>query len=440
MKNNIQNKIKKLVFVTFIAVLFIPLVQQQFHLITEKPLLGFLKEEAFPEFSDSTLISGEFQEKFERAVTDNIGFHNSFVRTLNQLNYSIFNISKAPFVTIGKNNYLFGISYINGYNGDDFVGKDNINLQIQKAKVVALELSKKHIDLLFAFAPGKGSYFPEYIPDKYLGNKSMDSTNYSCYIRACSEAKLNFIDLRKYFLSIKDTVQHPLFSQVGVHWSDYAAFIAIDTIAKKIEQIKKTKTRPFYISRFEYLDTLKTQDRDIENLMNIYVTAPYKNMAYLKINFYPANSYKETKILTVADSYFEKIVHTNILDSVFPGSEFWLYNNYSISVSPEETFDFKSEIEKKDVVLLLATDATLGGFPYGFIDMAFEAYAPKDNNYYKIKNQELRFYVYDFFANVEKDKKWKNQFLVSAKKKGLSETEEIFISALWLYNNTHIHK
>lgn len=431
MKNN-TNKIKHIVLGVFLLSLLTPAIQMKFGVINEKVLSGFFDTEPFPVFSDSLFKEGIYQEKFEKAVTDNVGFHNFFVRFQNQFNYCFYNISKSSSAIIGKNGYLFDRSYVSGYNGDGFVGKEYIDLQIEKAKVIEQELNKKHIALIFAFAPGKGSFFSEYIPNQYLYKNSIDSSNYICYIKACSNAKLNMVDLRTYFLSIKDTVKHPLFSQVGVHWSDYGAFTAIERIAKKIEEIKKIKLPAFKINKFEYRDEIKDQDRDEEKMMNVFTDLPHYNMPYLKISYLKDSATVKPNVLTIADSYYSTIVATNIVDSIFSGWSYWLYSN-RISSDKNKPFDLRSEIEKRDVILLLSTDATLAQFPYDFIDEAYELYAPKNINYYALKKKEVRLSVYQTIENIEKNKDWKNRLIKSAKEKGISQTEEFFNNALWIY-------
>lgn len=434
MGNKNTHKIKYIVLGVFFLALLFPLIQKQFGVFYEKPLGGYFNAVAFPDFTDSLFKEGVFQEKFEKALTDNVGFHDSYVRLNNQWNYWLFNISKTKNVIVGKKGYLFETSYVNGYTGEDFVGKNHIDLQVEKAKALEQALNKKNIALLFAFAPGKGSFFPEYIPEQYLGKNSLDSTNYTCYINACNKANLNFIDLRKYLLSMKETTKHPLFSQVGVHWSDYAAYLAIDTIARKIEEIKKIKLPKIKINSFFYLDTLNDSDMDIEWLMNLYTVLPNYKMASFMLNYKKDSATVKPNVLTISDSYYKTIVTTNSIDSLFTDWDYWNYNKPVSGKYANNTFDFKAEIEKRDVILLMATDATLASFPYGFINEAYERFVPKDKNYYSLKKKEFKLSVLTFFKNVEKDKKWKSQLVKNAKKNGVSETVEFFNNAVWMWN------
>lgn len=433
-----SSKLKHTVLVFFLLLLFLPMIQQQFKFVKEKNLDAVDNSLETPEVSFSNYFDGKFQIEFEKPLDVNTGFRKTLIRLQNQLYYSVFNITKAGSVVIGENQYLYGKSHLFGYSGEDFVGKEAIDLQIEKIKVIEQELNKKNVLLLFAFAPGKGSYFPENIPKEYLKKYVKDSTNYSYYTLACRKAGFNLVDLRSYFLSIKDTIKHPLFSQVGVHWTDYAAFLAIDTIVKKIEEIKKIKLYDFKISSFEYRDTIKRADKDAENMMNLFCSLPAYKMAYLKIDYFKDSNSVKPNLLTISDSYFSTVVATGIVDSVFSGWSYWNYNACASSNKASKIFNLKYELEKRDVILLMATDATLGQFPYGFIDNVYELYAPKNKEYSSLKNKEFRLYVINAFKNIENNKYWKRQLIKNAKEKVISNEEEFFYNAKWLYNEKEI--
>ncbi|MBN8695350.1 MAG: hypothetical protein J0L87_02365 [Bacteroidetes bacterium] len=416
---------KHIVFVFFIVSLFFPLIQQQFKLIKEKPLEGFFNIEDYPTLSIEKWKNGEFQKQFETAYNDQIGFHDFFIELQSQINYSLFNISKIQSVVVGKEGYLYVRNYIDAVNGNDFMGSAYINLQIEKGKVVDSILKQKNISLLFAIAPGKGSYFPEYIPDAYKTNNHPDSTNYACYKKAFANSSLNFLDLREYFLKIKDTCRYPLFSQVGVHWGEYACYIATDTLLKKLG-IKNTAK----IKDLKLNDSLIQTDKDAGLLMNTLKFPKYYKMTIPELIFASDTSKPTLNLLSIGDSYFSNIVTTGIVDSIFKTYDYKLYNKPVLSKA-----EFKKHIEKHQVVLLLATDATLNQFPYDFIDQAFETYAPKDKYYYFLKKREFMIFTKGALKNISKNKAWQKQMIRAAKQKNIKPEEEFVSNAIWLYYN-----
>lgn len=431
-------KLKHFVFIFFLLLFFMPMIQQQFNIVKEKKLEGVENEAAVPIFATDVFLEGKFQKEFEEALDINIGFRKTLVRINNQIQYSVFNTTKAGDFVVGKNKCLLGKSYIFGYSGEDFTGKNVVDLQIEKAKVIEKELAKKNISLLFAFAPGKASYYPEYIPVEYLRNYIVDSTNYTYYTKACFRADLNVIDLRNYFLSIKEKAHYPIFPKVGLHWGEYAAVLSIGAIVNKIEDLNKIKMRNFNISSVEYRDTIKQADRDAERMMNLFYDLPTNKMAYIKLRFSCDSLSVKPNLLVIADSYFSTIVATGAVDSLFSNWDYWLYNDYESKNRSKTEYNFKNDIEERDVVLLMATDATLASFPYRFIDEAYEVYAPKNKSYYELKNREFRQFITTGFKNIEKDKKWKRQLNKNAKENNVSEIDEYFAALVWLYGEQEV--
>ena len=82
---------------------------------------------------------------------------------------------------------------------------------------------------------------------------------------------------------------------------------------------------------------------------------------------------------------------------------------------------------------MLATDPTLAGFPYSFLDNTFELYAPKDKLYLAIKEKEFRLYVTAVLKNIEKNKEWEKQLIKLAKENKRTAMDEYIRSAIWLY-------
>ncbi|MBL7890563.1 MAG: hypothetical protein JNL24_13510 [Bacteroidia bacterium] len=419
--------VKHFVFVFFIISLFFPLIQQHLKLIKEKPLEGFFNIEDYPTLAIDKWKNGEFQKQFETAYNDQIGFHDFFIELQSQINYSLFKISKIQSVVVGKNGYLYVRNYIDAVNGNDFMGSAYINLQIEKAKVVDSILKQKNITLVFAIAPGKGSFFPEYIPDAHKTNNHPDSTNYACYKKAFAKSSLNFLDLREYFLKIKDTCRYPLFSKAGVHWSEYASYIAIDTFKNYLEQIQKISLNKVTIKDYNFEFPARPSDYDAANLMNTFSIIPHYKMSYFsfKYNFAPLS--KTQKLLVVGDSYYSCIKETKIPYYIFDTVEYRLYNK------PE--MNKRNDAEKYSTILILGTDGTLNQYPYNFIDQLYEHYSSYDQNYKNLKLKEFRMYTHKVLENIEKNKKWKNLMLKNAKKKNINPTEEFVNNAIWLYYN-----
>jgi hypothetical protein len=188
------------------------------------------------------------------------------VRLNNQISYAFFNKANAKTVVIGKNNYLYEENYIKAYFGSDFIGSDSILHQVQKLKFIADTLARLNKDLILVFAPGKASFFPEYIPQKYL--KQRKETNFESYLKFAKENNLNLIDFNSFFRSQKGISQFPLYPKYGIHWSYYAACFATDSIAKYIELIRQIDIRDIIWDKIT-IEPARNGDNDIMVGMNL---------------------------------------------------------------------------------------------------------------------------------------------------------------------------
>ena len=103
-------------------------------------------------------------------------------------------------------------------------------------KFISDTLQKLNKQLLFVFAPGKASFYPEYIPDKYLTQKGI--TNYQIFLEGIKQRGINHIDFKKWFSDNKYKSKYPLYPQHGVHWSTYGTALVTDSLIKKIEELR----------------------------------------------------------------------------------------------------------------------------------------------------------------------------------------------------------
>lgn len=420
--------------------LALPFFQWALPFAKEKPLEGIDPPASLPDFTTASWFNEEYQKSYSPLFEQNIGFHNSLVRLYNQLNYSVFGYASAGDVIVGKENCIFLKPYVNAYTGADFIGAKYIDIQTKKIHALQTILKEKNIDLFVVLAPGKGSFFSENIPSRYKKSINPDSTNYACYKKSFAKYNVNLLDLRSHFSSIKSSEKYPLYSTTGVHWTEYGCYVAGKEMVAYVEKMRKLNLPKIKLRSVEMLSLAGkySNDYDAANLMNVFSTIPHPDYAIPKLEFVSDSTTTKPRFLCVADSYFAGIVNTDIPFNAFTNYHYWLYCD---RIFPESylnkkvvsSLDLKKEIDKQEVICLLATDASLGQFPFRFIDKAYEIYAKKDVNYYTLKNEEFRFSILKIFKNINENKQWKNMLIENAKSKGISETDEFILNALWLY-------
>ncbi len=382
---------KKILFGFILALMFLPFLQFEFNLIELKPLDGAFLLSQKPdtkEFTWTSWFNEKFQNSFNKAVEDNIGFRSFLVRLNNQINFWLFKYTDNKNMVIGKDDYLYEEGYILAYTGSNFVGKEFLNKRIDRLKTVQDYLKKeKNIDLILVFEPGKASFDSEFIPEKY---KKKSISNYEYCAQRCTETGVSFIDLNKYFLHLKNQSKFPLYPKYSVHWSTYGMTLAMDSIIRYIEEIRNIDMPEMNWSSIKVTDSSKDADFDAENTLNLLYSFPNLKLGYPQIRFGSYEGKHKPMVLTVADSYFWSVYNNKIPKNLFANEQFWYYGKtiYPDIFGPaaKHVTDsiFNSDIEKQEVILLMITEMNLYNAFWGFTDKLYRKYFPqaeKDDEY-----------------------------------------------------------
>ncbi len=376
---------KRLLFIVLLAIMLMPLAQSKFNYFVFRPMDGAYELAEQPQlkwFTWKSWLNEKFQHDYNKSIEDNVGFRNVLLRLNNQIDYSCFRRTTAKKAIIGKSDCLYEEGYILDYTGQNFVGKDSIQNELQHVKWVQDYLkSKKNIDVIIVFEPGKASFFPEYIPSRYSTDKKTIS-NYLYYTQQCKTLKIKFLDLNAWFMSMKTTSKYPLYPKYGVHWSTYGMCLAADTLIKFIEKTRGVDlSNPFW-KYMKITDELKDVDFDLELTLNLLFPLPHEIMAYPKIVFENDSGKFKPKVLTIADSYYWSIYNSKIPEKVFSKHEFWYYNRtiYPRIWGDKAVFvDHKKDkeiIENQDVILVMQTEMNLNRSFFGFFDNIYRIYHP----------------------------------------------------------------
>lgn len=374
---NWKLKLRKLLFIGVLALLFLPLIQNKFELIKLKPLKGAIALPPKTYFKVKDWFSGDYQKKTETFLNETFGFRSSFIRLNNQLAFNLFNKAKANGVIIGKENYLFEENYIKAYYGTDFIGEDSIVTRMQKLKFIQDTLKSMNKAIFLVFAAGKASFYPEYIPNKYRIKKG--PTNYEIYLKFAQKLKINHIDFNKYFVDHKKNSKYLLYPKYGIHWSYYGMSIAADSI---IHYIEKTRNKAMNHLQWDELkmEQAKETDYDIGDGMNLlfYLKGPL--MAYPKVHYGNDSLKDKPSVLVVSDSFYWEMYSSGI-SSVFSNTHFWFYNKqiYPDSFDKEKQtaqVNLKEELQNHDVIMIMATEATLPNLGWDFVENVYKLYHP----------------------------------------------------------------
>lgn len=432
--SKISNILKNSLLVSIFAVLFLPLIQNTITLRKSFPLKGDVVLPANVEFSEDTWYSGYFQQKKEEYLNSMFGFRSLFVKVHNQIAYSFFNKVNAQGVIIGKENYLYEIGYINAYTGRDFLGEDSISHTINRLKFISDTLNKLGKQLIIVFAAGKASFYPEYIPDAYLPIK--EKTNYKLLSSEAKKIGLNVIDFNKWFMDNKLTSKYPLYPQHGVHWSTYGTALAADSLIKKIESLRHIDIPNLKITGVKFGPAIDV-DYDIADGMNLLFKLKGFDVAFPFMKIDDTVGKVKPKVLVISDSFYWGMYNLGIANC-FSNDHFWYYNKqvYPDSYKQElltSQLNIGKEIDKHDVIVIMATEATLRKISWGFIEEA--------EMFYKgIVKKVERDEVYDkkiseLIIEIKKNSQWLADTKNRAIERGINLDSCLVLEAMWQIDN-----
>jgi len=368
---------KTVLYIIFLVVLLLPLLQKVTHLIPEKPLAGTFVPHEKPVLTAKTWFDGSFQSDYDQYINENLGFHNSLVRLYNRFCYKLFHKINAANVVLGEEGYLFEQDYIDAYYGTDYLGLDSILYYVKKTRCLQDSLAARGKTLVVFLAPSKADFFPEFIPESQDKLAKPDSTNYQQFAKLLKEYGVNVIDYNAYYQTIKSKAKYPLYPKYGIHWSQYGMLQATDSLTRYIAQKSGYALPQIVIDAYNTSLDPQFSDCDLGDLLNIS-TKPLRSdtLCYPSWHWSTDTSSKPT-LTVIADSFYWQIFNIGYQVNCFQGS-FWYYNS---SVYPEcytkETLttdlDMREEIERSDVILIMSTTPGLKDFSWGAVEKLLKA-------------------------------------------------------------------
>lgn len=424
--------LKRILLIILLLSFWMPFLQKNLLHLPEKELKGAFTQGEKLNLIMNTWFDGSYQENMEEYQKAQYGFSSYMVRLYNQMYFSFFRETNA-FVVIGKEDFLYEENYIKAHYGLDFVGDSLIESKVKKLALIQDSLTLQGKYLLVVLAPGKASYFPDFIPDSYT--KAEGPTNYERYCFYLDKYQVNLLDFNQWFRQAKDTSRYQLYTKSGVHWSAYGYTLAADSLLKFIEY-NTGKTMPHM--QWEGIETSREArftDQDAEESLNLIYDIPEGLKAYPKYSFLKDSTTYPMKSITIADSYWWSFFGTDLAKGMFDENEFWYYfqENYSFNrpmVNREEV-DLPAQVEKADLIMMLSTDANLYKFAFGAIDDLHLLLHTPDVYFGKFKEAESR--INAIMSDIRNTPDWYKLIEEKAKEKGITTEEALRMDAEYMY-------
>lgn len=438
-------------------------IQKAFHIFSVPHLYGASVYTDKPKFKIEDWISNYYQINYEKNLEENFGFRNDLVRLNNQLDYSIFRKSNSNEVVIGKKGYLFQQGYIDAYLGKKSLTEDGMQQQLNVLQQLSDSIEKHDTKLVVVLAPGKASFFPEYLPSFDF---KKTKNNYEKILALKNNYTYDIVDLNAEFLNLKNKTQYPLYSQQGIHWTNYGAYLGMDKLIKHIEAKTKINLPDYHVAGF--IEAIKPNtDYDLGELLNVIYELPhYRTFQPKIVNDSNIQVQPKLNVLFVGDSYFWNLEHTKLIQHVFANYNFWYYSKsiYPVSTTtptPVLTLNIVSKIHDYDYVIFVQTEQNYDHLGFDFAGDYLEQTASMKNyrdtlNYYFLNNSKSKFstsilnesnaglladslvnFKYDKIAEIIKTMYDKNEWLEQLKQKAKSENvsleRKVKDDALWIF-------
>ncbi len=428
--NSNSTIVRSAIFYTLMVLLFVPLIQGTLKVVKIKPLQGAITDLDAPTFKFSDWFSSHYQQKEEEYLNEAFGFRPFFVRLNNQLAYSLFDVAKANGVIVGKEGYLYEENYIKAYYGSDFIGEDSIQHRLERLRFVQDTLAKLNKSIMLVIAAGKGSFFPEYFPDSC--HRPQGPTNVEYHAKLAQQLGVNCIDFNQYFLKLKGKSEYPLYPIHGIHWSYYGACLAADSIIRYMEAIQGIDMPNLYWNSVE-MHLPQKGDSDLGDGLNILFNPSSKQLAYPNVQVESDSGKVKPNVLVVSDSFYWLMYNFGIANA-FATNHFWYYNNqvypdsFQASVDVSK-LDLAAEIDKHDIFMVMATEATIPNLGWGFIENLYFHF--KGIKRTQGRSPDFLKRLEAFKAYIKADAGWMAGIVKRAEKSNLSVDSVIAIDAIW---------
>jgi hypothetical protein len=364
--------LKNALFGLVLALLLLPWLEQNEHIFEPKPLGGAQPSSENIKFSSVHWRTAKFQEGQEKYISEHFGLRPFMVRFYNEVFDRLFGEYQANGVIVGKHGYLFEEGYLLAASGQDYIGLDSINELVQTLALVQRDLKQSGKELLVCITPGKGSFYPDKMPDAYR-YKGSTGRNYPDFIKELVVEKIPLFDVQDWFLKMKATAPYPLYPKTGIHWSSYGEYLVADSLIKQISALSQKPLPKLKLLGIEQDTKPRDRDDDIELGMNLLRDLPDLKMAYPKFEVKPLSAGKKApKVLVIGDSFYYGMYNWGMMQHVFEGGEFWYYNHERLVPGKATTYlkdvkDYKASVKEFDVVILLLTEANLPRFGFGMM-------------------------------------------------------------------------
>ena len=426
-----SNLLYRILFVLFLALLFMPMLQGSFHIFKLKELKGVKEAVQKPALTFDSYKDGSFQRQYDTYLMDNVGFRECYIRAYNQYIWSFYAKTFNDNVSIGKDRWLYStvnvrdhyqsLIYDVNFTNERMTNKlDKEALRLYKLQEILKEYG---VTLFICMLPGKDYIFPEYLPQNNGFDMPEGVHAYDVLKKNFQKYGNNHIDINQLFLNWKGHVDFPLFYKTCTHWTNIATVHSSDSILKYMEDLSGLNINNISIGE-AYYGKAKEPDQDLEELLNKAFSTPTVKYQYADAKIIPDSSAVKPKLITIGDSFFWNLTFVLPMKDLFEYYHYWYYNS-TVYFDPRykntSELDVVSELLDSDFVMLSYCTAQIYDIDRKFINNALVRLCYDE--------EEIQERIKQVMTKMRNSEKWSAEIANKAKNSGRSVDDIMYEDA-----------
>jgi len=293
---------------------------------SSQPLNGVAATQAAP-WTLGAFLAGETQ----RAVSINLGRASPVfpisVRAKNQTMYSLFGVSGASNIAIGRDGQLFGWEYIDEFCARGGASPDSADLDrwADGVATIAAAANARGKGFVYLISPSKAAHFPQYLPlglnCPALARMSAAQAKLAPFRAALEQRGAPYLDSARLLHAEQANYPIDLFPRGGTHWNLLGAALALRDATRILDL---DPLRRFDFDWREH-DLAKGTDRDLLDLLNLYWPDDRYPTAAVEGRGKSEACARAPHILMVGDSFMRQLIVVSAQTPCPPTIDYWFY-------------------------------------------------------------------------------------------------------------------
>lgn len=381
--------------VLFVAFLVAVALQTAFHPLAEPHLHGVFKPIEQPQFSLASWWDGRFQEQVQGTeqkegwIDRHAGFRPVWVKTDNQINFSLFreipSTANPQQIILGKDNWIYEKDYVDNFLGLDAAPRSRLEKFAADLGSLQDELRRRKIVMLLVISPSKATYSPEYLPDWVKLQRDVlrrhdpqQESNYDVLRPMLEQQGVHCVDAVERFRREKEEQQeagreYRLFTRGGTHWSHYGAGLIAAEMLRRLEELTGRDLLQLECPKVTVDCKTTGTDNDLGAVLNLWTPwvtegpTPHPHLVATRGDWRPdvlwvGNSFSDA-LTGLMDAYRvyrrRDTLFLFLRKTTYPEGE-----SYPVD---RARFDWQQELLTRDVVIVEINEAQLYELAYGFV-------------------------------------------------------------------------